>query len=97
MTAREFINESHPGIVDNWGHQAALLSYVQVAQLMESYAQKYYVQKLDKQKKFEAAIQKGINEGIADINKKEKDGQIQKSVKGVIKYGKGFLEDAHLI
>jgi len=37
ITARQFINKKHPTMVTNWSNQASLLSYDQVAKLMEEY------------------------------------------------------------
>ena len=37
MTAKEFINKKYPTLVTNWSHQASLLSYDQVAALMEDF------------------------------------------------------------
>lgn len=44
MTAKEFINKKHPTMVDNWSNQAALLSYGQVAQLMDDFHEEDYTQ-----------------------------------------------------
>lgn len=41
MTAKEFITKTYPTMVDNWSNQAALLSYVQVAQLMDDFHEEF--------------------------------------------------------
>lgn len=38
MSGRKYINEVKPNLVDNWSSQASLLSYGQVAELMEDYS-----------------------------------------------------------
>lgn len=42
MTAKEFINKTYPTMVANWSNQASLLSYVQVAQLMDDFHKEDY-------------------------------------------------------
>lgn len=39
MQARDYINSLKPDMVDNWSHQASLLSYGDVAELMDMYAE----------------------------------------------------------
>lgn len=44
MTAKEFINKMYPTMVENWSHQASMLNYAQVAQLMDDFHEEDYVQ-----------------------------------------------------
>lgn len=37
MTGREYINQEKPNLVDNWSYPADLLSYGQVAEMLEAY------------------------------------------------------------
>ena len=39
MTGREYINKEKPNLVDNWSYPADLLSYGQIAEMLEEYHQ----------------------------------------------------------
>lgn len=59
MTAKEFITKTYPTMVDNWSNQAALLSYVQVAQLMDDFHGEDYTQiRIEKMRKDKPRIEK---------------------------------------
>lgn len=47
MTSKDFINHMYPKMVENWSHQASLLTYAQVAQLMDDFHGEDYTQIVD--------------------------------------------------
>lgn len=55
---RGFINSKKPGLVDNWSHQASLLSYTDVCELMQDYADKENKSLLEQRKALKSVNRK---------------------------------------
>lgn len=81
MTSKDFINQTYPKMVKNWSHQASMLNYAQVAQLMDDFHEEDYT----KIKKIKPRIEK--YRCIKDYHPNPITDEKQPTEKAIIKKG----------
>lgn len=81
MTGKDFINETHPNLVDNWSHPADLLTYSQVSKMLEEYHQAK-LKKLNKPNTY--VIKFVLDKGDVDLLIKARD-------KGYLEYRDNYV------